>query len=109
MPRKPERTALGTKILSAMDDGLAFANGEETDGELSVVEVPDVLDVEALRHALGMTREEFADAYGFTYKALENYESQRREVKGQVGYYLRAIQNDPIGVFNAIHGTHVAN
>lgn len=104
---KPKGSLVGKKILEAMDEAVSFARGHKTEGEFSVIAVQDAIDVESLRNALGMTREEFADAYGFTYKTLENYERERRKTNRQVRYYLRAIQNDPVGVFNAIHGTHL--
>ena len=100
MIEESERTSIGRKILAAMEEAVAFANGDTTSGELSVVAVLEDVDVEALRESLNMTPEEFYAAYGVPSEALDGQPGNR-----QVQYYLRAIQNDPVGVFNAIHGT----
>ena len=103
-PKKQKRSKIADKIIAAMDEAVSFASGVDTDGEVSVVEVLHATDIAALRQSLGMTREEFADAYGFTYRTIENYEKHLRKPNRQVQYYLRAIKNNPLEIFNAVHG-----
>ena len=105
-PKKHKRSKIAEKIISAMDEAVRFAGGEDTGGELSIIEVPETIGLASLRESLGMTREEFADAYGFTYRTIENYENHMRKPNRQVQYYLRAIQSNPLGIFNAVHGSH---
>lgn len=56
---------------------------------------PSRVDVRALRHRLGLTREQFAVRFGLELETVRNWEMGRREPDTTARSYLHAIANDP--------------
>jgi DNA-binding transcriptional regulator YiaG len=59
------------------------------------VQPPRSIDVRALRHRLGLSREQFATRFGLEVETLRNWEIGRREPDTTARSYLHAIANDP--------------
>lgn len=59
------------------------------------------LDVAALRRRLGMSQAQFAAAYGFAARTVQDWEQGRREPEQSARAYLRAIAGDPEAVRRA--------
>lgn len=53
------------------------------------------IDVKLLRLNLGMTQQQFADAYGFALNTLKNWEQGSRQPEGSARVLLRLIEKDP--------------
>ncbi len=72
------------------------------------VQPPRSIDVRALRHRLGLSREQFATRFGLEVETLRNWEIGRREPDTTARSYLHAIANDPERVEQAYAPTQAA-
>ncbi len=66
------------------------------------VEVPDFVDVKAIRKKSGLTQAEFARRYGFSPRSLQEWEQRRRQPEGAVRAYLLVIARNPQAVESAL-------
>lgn len=62
---------------------------------------PEV-DVRAIRRATGMTQAEFALAYEFSIRTIQEWERGAKRPSGPARTLLRAIRNDPDGLRRAL-------
>jgi putative transcriptional regulator len=62
---------------------------------------PEV-DVRAIRRAAGMTQAEFAAAYKFSVRTLQEWERGAKKPSGPARLLLRAIKADPEGLRRAL-------
>ena len=65
------------------------------------VEVPDFVDVKAIRVKTGLTQAEFARRYGISPRSLQ-WEQGRRQPEGAVRAYLLVIDRNPQAVESAL-------
>jgi len=84
-------------IKAGLEDALRHAQGERGNTEDHRVEVP-VVDVQALRSALGMSQAEFAEAFGISVATLRNWEQRRRMPRGPARLLLAIIDLEPEAV-----------
>jgi putative transcriptional regulator len=106
MPKKSDeavRTALAATDwarLDAMTDrGIARQIASNPDA------APDLapeIDVRAIRLAAGMTQAEFASAYEFSLRTLQEWERGAKRPSGPARTLLRAIKGDPEGLRKAL-------
>lgn len=86
--------------LDAMtDEALARQIGANPDA------APDMapeFDVRAIRHAAGMTQAQFAAAYAFSLRTLQEWERGAKRPSGPARTLLRAIKADPEGLRRAL-------
>ena len=77
-------------------------------GEISLpvryVEVPDQVDVKAIRAKSGLSQSEFARRYGFSPRSLQEWEQGRRRPESAVRAYLLVIDRNPRAVQGALRG-----
>ena len=64
--------------------------------------IPEEMDVKAIRSRLGMTQEEFAGRFGFSIKTLRHWEQKQRVPEGLARAYLLVIDRDPKAVQKAL-------
>ena len=62
---------------------------------------PDI-DVRAIREAIGMTQVEFAAAYEFSVRTVQEWERGAKRPSGPSRTLLRAIKGDPEGLRKAL-------
>jgi putative transcriptional regulator len=62
---------------------------------------PDI-DVRAIRRAAGMTQAEFAAAYKFSVRTIQEWERGAKRPSGPARTLLRAIKGDPEGLRRAL-------
>jgi len=67
---------------------------------------PEV-DVRAIRRAAGMTQAQFAAAYEFSMRTVQEWERGRKRPSGPARTLLRAIKGDPEGLRRALAGVRV--
>jgi putative transcriptional regulator len=91
----------GQSILRGARQALAYARGAR-DG--FVAQVPDDVDVAAIRKRLGLSQGEFAKRFGFKLDAVQNWEQGRRRPEGAARAYLRVIEREPAAVQRALAG-----
>ena len=66
---------------------------------------PDVapeIDVRAIRQAIGLTQADFASAYEFSLRTLQEWERGAKRPSGPARTLLRAIKGDPEGLRRAL-------
>ncbi|MBV9860250.1 MAG: helix-turn-helix domain-containing protein [Alphaproteobacteria bacterium] len=60
------------------------------------------IDVRAIRRAAGMTQAQFAAAYGFSIRTVQEWERGAKKPSGPARTLLRAIRADPEGLRKAL-------
>lgn len=89
------------KILEGLNEALAHARGDLEARETSV-RVPDMIDVRAVRGALGLSQAEFAMMFGFKLDTVRNWEQSKRFPNAQARALLKIIEHDPAAVKRAL-------
>jgi putative transcriptional regulator len=90
-------------IMAGLEDALAYAKGESSRGQETVVEIPAV-DVRAARQRLGLTQPDFAKAFGVSVATIRNWEQHRRQPKGAARVLLTVIERNPAAIMDALRG-----
>jgi putative transcriptional regulator len=91
---------IGAELIEAAEEALAFTKGKPSG--VRVVNVPEEVDVRAVRQRLGLTQEEFAARYGFGVSALRDWEQRRRRPEKAARILLKVIQHEPRAVERAL-------
>jgi putative transcriptional regulator len=87
------------KIDAMTDEDLARQIAGKPDA------APDMapeIDVRAIRRAAGMTQSQFAGAYEFSIRTVQEWERGAKKPSGPARTLLRAIKGDPEGLRKAI-------
>ncbi len=93
-------TKAGERLLKSVRRARAYAKGEADEG--FVVHVPNEVDVKALRKKLALTQQQFAARFGFSYDALRDWESKRRQPERSARILLAVIDYEPDVVGKAL-------
>jgi putative transcriptional regulator len=67
-----------------------------------MVEIPETIDVAAIRGRLGMSQAQFAARFGFSVKNVRNWEQGSRQPEGPARAYLVVIDRNPRAVEKAL-------
>jgi putative transcriptional regulator len=94
--------ANGNKIVRGLHEAVSFAQGDTKSARLTKVNVPDNIDVRALRERLGLSQAEFAFRFGFSLGTLRHWEQGRRYPDGSARLFLAVIDQAPEAVEQAI-------
>jgi len=92
---------MSKRLIDAMQEAVAYAQGDPSKGRKSVhqvtpaIKVPEHINLKQLRQQLGMTQEEFSARYGFNLYTMRNWEHGRRHPDKAVLAYLYAISKNP--------------
>src|SRR5665213_1652580 len=88
------------KRLDAMTDAdIARQIGANPD---AAPDMAPVVDVRAIRRAAGMTQAQFAAAYDFSVRTVQEWERGAKRPSGPARTLLRAIRADPEGLRKAL-------
>jgi putative transcriptional regulator len=102
--KKPRsERSLGEDIIAGLQELQAHMRGE-IKLRTRVIEVPDPIDVRAIREKSGLTQTEFANRYGFSGRTLQQWEQGRQRPDGAVRAYLLVIDREPAAVQRALAG-----
>jgi putative transcriptional regulator len=106
---------MGKKLSKAATEALAATDWNKidamSDGDISrqIAASPDAapdmapeIDVRAIRRAVGMTQAEFAAAYQFSIRTVQQWERGAKRPSGPARTLLRAIKADPEGLRRAL-------
>lgn len=85
-----------------MREAVAWAKGDDIEARKVKVTVPSKVDVVAVRHRLGLTQSQFADAFGFTVASVRNWEQGHRAPEGAARVLLTVIAKRPKAVLEAL-------
>lgn len=94
--------AAGRKILEGLTEALAHTRGEIADAAVYRVEIPDAIDVKAVRAKLGLTQAEFAMQFGFKLETVRNWEQAKRAPEASARALLKIIEKEPLAVQRAL-------
>jgi len=94
---------LAKSILKGANEALEYAQGNTSKVRKNIVEIPDDVDVVLIRDNLHMSRQEFADTFGFSVRTLEKWERKERHPEGPARAYLTVIAKDPSAVMHALN------
>ena len=100
---RPVKSALGDEIIAGFKELRAHMRGE-IKLRTRVIDVPDAIDVRAIREKAGMSQAEFASRYGFSGRTLQEWEQGRARPDSAVRAYLTVIDRDPGAVQRALAG-----
>jgi putative transcriptional regulator len=95
----------GADVIQALEQALAFARGEHgAAARVTTVQVPDEIDVRAIRRHAGLSQRDFAARYGFALSALRDWEQGRRRPERSARILLKVIEREPEAVERAVRG-----
>ena len=95
---------IGESLLKGASEALTYAHGKKGKSKTHKVHVPKHVNVKAIRLKLHLTRQEFANRYGFNIRTLEKWEQGSREPDGAVRAYLTVIKRNHKVVESALSG-----
>jgi putative transcriptional regulator len=87
-------------IMEGLEDAVAYAKGDKSRGR--VAQVPDEVDVRAIRRQTGLTQQQFARVFGITVDTLRQWEQGRRKPRGPSRVLLTVIHRAPRAVLEAL-------
>lgn len=90
---------LGSRMIAAAEEALAFAEGKETGAVVHTV--PDVREI---RQRLGLTQASFAARFGLPVGNVRDWEQKRATPDGAARVLLRVIERAPDVVAEAVAG-----
>ncbi len=92
---------LGDSILRGLEEVAAHKRGDMK-LRTRVVQVPDEVDVRAIREQADLTQAQFAERYGFSQRTLQEWEQGRTKPDNAVRAYLTVIARNPKAVQEAL-------
>ena len=106
--RTPRRAAgklnrVDHPVIAGLKAALAHARGE-IKLPMRYVEIPDPVDVKAIRRKLGLSQSEFSSQFGFSVRTLQDWELGRSTPPSAVRAYLMVIDRRPGDVVKALLG-----
>jgi putative transcriptional regulator len=99
--KRTGRTKLGRELERDLKIVLGHAKGEIS-LPTRYVEVPDTIDVKAVRTGLRMSQSQFARTFGFNARVVQDWEQGRRQPETAARAYLLVIQRNPKAVTEAL-------
>ena len=87
--RRDDGMANGNKIVRGLREAVSFTEGNAKGARVTKVNVPDNIDVRALRERLGLSQTEFALRFGFSLGTLRHWEQGVGIQTDRRGYSLR--------------------
>jgi putative transcriptional regulator len=92
----------GQKIIEALEDVIAWNNGDKDAARLIDWQAPTSVDVRSIRQKLGMSQREFAQRFGLKLDSLRNWEQNKRMPETAARVLLTIIDREPIAVKRAL-------
>jgi putative transcriptional regulator len=89
---------IGKSLIQGAEEALSYAKGQTKGARSHKVKIPKQVDVRAIRIKLHMTRNEFAEHFGFSIRTLEKWEQGVRQPEGAARAYLVVIAKNPKAV-----------
>lgn len=80
-------------LMQGLKEARAFARGRKVKGLR--VNVPETVDVTAIRKTTGLTQSEFSNQIGVSPATLRNWEQRRRTPEGPARVLLALLAKDP--------------
>ena len=98
-------TKAGERLIHSARQALAHAGGEDVGAVVhEPAQVPDKVDVRAIRKTLALSQTGFATRFGFTPNSVRNWEQGTRKPNLATRAFLTVIERDPEAVRKALTG-----
>ena len=92
---------LGDELVRSMSQALAHAQGKRTRSRVRKVAIhPE--EIQKARKALGLSQDQFADAFGVSASTLRKWEQGRRVPTGAAETLVKIIEREPKAVVRAL-------
>lgn len=92
---------LGDELVRSMAQALAHAQGKKSDVKVHKVAVSPY-EVQKARKQLGLSQDQFADAFGVSASTLRKWEQGQRAPTGAAKTLLKIIEREPRAVVRAL-------
>ena len=99
--RKTRHSRMGKRLITAMREVVAHVEGKVA-LPMRYANVPEEVNVKAIRSRLGLSQAEFARRYAVSQRSLQEWEQGRRRPDGAVRAYLTVIERNPRAVEEAL-------
>lgn len=93
---------IGDEIIQGMQNAVDHMRGKKTLAVVHKVKIPDEIDVKKIRNNLHLSRQEFADRFGFSVRTLQHWEQGDRCSHGPARILLLLLQVDPSAIENIL-------
>jgi len=90
---------LGAELIKSMEEALAHAEGKRTSARVHKVKPSDIRKA---RQNLGLSQDQFADAFGVSASTLRKWEQGQRAPTGAAKTLLKIIEHEPRAVLRAL-------
>ena len=99
-----KHTVAGQRLIRSVKQAIAWASGEEAPVRVTMVSVERTasIDVQSIRHKLGLSQSQFAARFGFTAATIRNWEQGRTQPDGPARVLLTVITHHPEAVEDAL-------
>ena len=101
--KKAKHSRMGKRLVTAMKEVVAHVEGKVA-LPMRFIEIPEDVDVKAIRSKLGLSQAEFSRRYAVSQRSLQEWEQGRRRPDGAVRAYLTVIERNPKAVAAALTG-----
>lgn len=88
-------------IMRGANEAVDYMEGKRKGYRMTRVQVPEKIDVKALRARLRMTQKMFAETFGFSLDTIKHWESGRRTPESHARILLKVIEKNPAAVLDA--------
>lgn len=99
--KKVKHSRMGKRLIAAMKEVVNHVEGKVA-LPMRYVEIPEEVDVKAIRSKLGLSQAEFSRRYAVSSRSLQEWEQGRRRPEGAVRAYLTVIDRNPQAVEEAL-------
>ncbi|MES2216874.1 MAG: helix-turn-helix domain-containing protein [Pseudomonadota bacterium] len=94
---------VGDEVIKSMKEAVDFMRGKKTSAVIHKVKIPDKIDVKLIRKNLNLSRQDFADSFGFSIRTLQHWEQGNRRPQGPAKILLLLLQRDPKTIRNILY------
>ena len=101
--KRVKHSRAGKRLMTAMKEVVAHVEGKVA-LSMRYIEIPEDVDVKAIRSRLGLSQAEFSRRYAVSQRSLQEWEQGRRRPDGAVRAYLTVIERNPKAVEEALTG-----
>ncbi len=99
--KKPKHSKMGKRLIAAMMEVVGHAEGRIA-LPVRYVDIPEDVDVRAIRAKLGISQAEFSRRYALSPRSVQEWEQGRRRPESAVRAYLTVIDRNPEAVEKAL-------
>src|SRR5580700_3376694 len=96
---------IGNEIIEGMEAAVDYMRGKKVRTVTHKVHIPDKIDVRKIREKLGLSRQEFANRYGFSSRTLQHWEQGNRHPHGPARVLLLLLLREPVTIEKILNDT----